>query len=81
MIPVAIEIVRKADILLIAGTSLVVYPAAGLMHYAPPLIPKYYVDPKAFEIGGIENLTVITEKAGNAMPPLAESLLKIAKPN
>jgi NAD-dependent deacetylase len=47
----AIKIVRQADILLIIGTSLQVYPAAGLMHYRPAYCPIYYIDPK-----GIENL-------------------------
>lgn len=41
----AIRIVSEADILLIIGTSLQVYPAAGLMHYAPADCPIYYIDP------------------------------------
>ena len=42
----AIDIVQKADILLIVGTSLQVYPAAGLYRYAGPDIPIYIIDPK-----------------------------------
>lgn len=42
----ACELVRSADILLIVGTSLVVYPAAGLVHYAPKGCPIYLIDPK-----------------------------------
>jgi NAD-dependent deacetylase len=45
----AIEIVKQADILLIIGTSLQVYPAAGLMHYSPAGCPIYYIDPKGIE--------------------------------
>ncbi len=41
----AIEIVKKADILVIIGTSLAVYPAASLLHYAPHGIPVYLIDP------------------------------------
>lgn len=44
-IPVAIDIVREADILVIIGSSLKVYPAAGLMNYAKPDIPVYLIDP------------------------------------
>lgn len=41
----ATEIVRKADILVIIGTSLAVYPAASLLHYAPNNIPVFVIDP------------------------------------
>lgn len=78
MFGVAEEIVRKAEILLIIGTSLVVYPAAGLIHYADPEIPKYYIDPKAYEVPGIGSLTAICEKSGSGLPRLAEQLLAAA---
>ena len=42
----AIDLVSRADILLIVGTSLQVYPAAGLYRYARPDIPIYIIDPK-----------------------------------
>ena len=41
----AVHIVSQADILVIVGTSLQVYPAAGLLNYAPANIPVYYIDP------------------------------------
>ena len=41
----ATEIVRQADILVIIGTSLAVYPAASLLHYAPDNIPVFVIDP------------------------------------
>lgn len=46
MIEKAIEICEAADIILIIGTSMQVYPAASLMHYAPENTPIYYIDPK-----------------------------------
>jgi NAD-dependent deacetylase len=42
----AIVVANQADIFVVVGTSLVVYPAAGLLHYAPAGIPKYIVDKK-----------------------------------
>ena len=67
---------KTADIFLVIGTSLVVYPAAGLIHYVEKEIPKYYVDPKAFPVHGITNLKVIRQKAGKALPGLVDRLLK-----
>ncbi|MEJ2594158.1 MAG: Sir2 family NAD-dependent protein deacetylase, partial [bacterium] len=71
----AMEIVSAADLLIVVGTSLVVYPAAGLLHYAPADSRKYYVDPKAYAVSGISNLEVLPEKAGNGLPKLVEQLL------
>ena len=62
MIDSAMEICTTADILIIIGTSMQVYPAAGLMHYVPEDTPIFFVDPKpAMESRG--NLTVIAETA------------------
>lgn len=62
MIDVAMEVCATADILIIIGTSMQVYPAAGLMHYVPEGTPTFFVDPKpAMESRG--NLTVIAETA------------------
>lgn len=46
MIDKAVEICQKADILVIIGTSMQVYPAAGLLDFAPIETPIYYIDPK-----------------------------------
>jgi NAD-dependent deacetylase len=62
MIEKAIEICETADILMIIGTSMQVYPAAGLMHYVPQNTPTYFIDPKP-NIDSKENLTVISETA------------------
>lgn len=72
----AATLAQHADILLVIGTSLVVYPAAGLVNYAPSSVPKYYIDPNAANTRYFNNLTVIKEKAGIAVPELVEKLLK-----
>jgi len=76
MIEPAMRIASGADILIVIGTSMVVYPAASLIVYVKPDKPKYYIDPKAFEVGGISNLEVIKKKAGVGVPELVEELLK-----
>ena len=71
----AIHITSKADILLIIGTSMQVYPAAGLMHYAPAGIPMYYIDPNpAMEASALKNLSVIRETAVNGIDIFTESI-------
>ncbi|MFN5223088.1 MAG: NAD-dependent deacylase [Bacteroidota bacterium] len=71
----ALRSTADADMFLIVGTSLEVYPAAGLVLQAPIHADKFYVDPNAKNISNIENLRVITEKAGTALPKLVEELL------
>jgi len=71
----ASEIAAKADIFIVIGTSLVVYPAASLIDYVPDLSPKYLIDPKANMPWAIQNMTVIQEKAGKGVPELVEKLL------
>lgn len=66
----------QAEIFIVTGTSLEVYPAAGLINYLPRNIPKYLIDPGAVNVSGINNLTVIKENAGIGLPRLAEELLK-----
>ncbi len=70
----AMQIVQQADILLIIGTSLVVYPAAGLMSYAPENTPVYLIDPNP-TIEENENLHIIAEKASFGVPQLVDNLL------
>jgi NAD-dependent deacetylase len=52
-----------------------VYPAAGLINYVNYEAPKYYIDPKAFQVPGISNLTVVQKKAGESLPLLVDKLL------
>jgi NAD-dependent deacetylase len=61
---------------MIIGTSMVVYPAASLVVYARPDVPKYYIDPKAFPVGGISNLSVIKMTAGEGVTELVKDLLE-----
>ncbi|MFO8055212.1 MAG: NAD-dependent deacylase [Bacteroidales bacterium] len=75
MIQPAGEITREADIFVIIGTSLNVYPAAGLYQYAKSNIPKFYVDPAAKPMLNMETLTVMKEKATKAVPDLVEYLI------
>lgn len=66
----------KSDIFIVIGSSLEVYPAAGLVDYAPQNALKFLVDPKAKELSYIENLTIIKETAGIAIPQLVQKLIK-----
>lgn len=74
MIERAVEIVEKADIFVVIGTSLVVYPAAGLIQYVRPGTPIYYIDPNPAPTPGIRNLTVIKQPATKGMEKLKEIL-------
>jgi NAD-dependent deacetylase len=70
-----------ADIILVIGSSMQVYPAAGLVDYAPDNTPVYYIDPKPalnYELKRSKNLTVIAEKATVGVPKLVEELLNAA---
>lgn len=70
----ACRLVSQADIFVVIGTSLAVYPAAGLTAYAPAGCPVYYIDPNPAQISGVSNLTVIAEKATTGMRRLKELL-------
>ncbi len=64
MLEKAIEITSMADILVIIGTSMQVYPAASLINYIKSGIPIYFIDPRpAINAMDYENLTIIPEKA------------------
>ena len=75
LIPLAAAICRQAEVFLVVGTSLAVYPAAGLIDYVPVNVPKYYIDPRPAEIGAVGRLEVMAEAAGVGLPRLAERLL------
>jgi len=75
MIEPAMRLASTADIFLVIGTSMAVYPAASLIVYVNPDKPKYYVDPKAFKVGGISNLEIIPKKAGEGVTELVDRLL------
>lgn len=73
LIEKAIEICGTADILLIIGTSMQVYPAAGLMHYVKENVPIYYIDPKPAVVRNT-NINVIAKTATAGMRVLSEIL-------
>ena len=73
MMDKAIEIVKTADIFIIVGTSLNVYPAASLIHYTSNSCQKYIVDPNAAQENGI---SVIRQKASVGVPKLVDQILK-----
>lgn len=73
MIDTAVDVCMTADILLIIGTSMQVYPAASLMHYVPEHTPTFFIDPKP-AIESKHNLTVIAETATVGIKRFIESL-------
>lgn len=75
MIEVAADIASGADVFLVVGTSMVVYPAAGLIDYVPDHVPKYVVDPKKPEILHVPNLEFIVDKASTGMERVAKMLV------
>ena len=70
----AIEIVHQADVVVVIGTSLQVYPAAGLMNYAKSDAKVFYIDPKP-NISSDEKVTVIPKTASEGMKELIEIYL------
>lgn len=76
MMDMATVITEQADILVVIGTSLQVYPAAGLLHYAPAHIPKYLIDPKGEPVSGVKNLTVLNKTATEGVAALKKILLE-----
>ncbi|WP_445718016.1 SIR2 family NAD-dependent protein deacylase [Flavobacterium sp.] len=78
MIENAIDIVETADILIIIGTSLQVYPAAGLMNYVENHVPVFYIDPKPATIYDLPNeLKVLPLTAVEGMKIVKEELLNL----
>ncbi len=71
----AIRITQDADILIIIGTSMLVYPAAGLIQYSRANVPIYFIDPKPnISSNGAYNLTILKEKACVGMEKLMQIL-------
>ncbi|HAQ20584.1 MAG TPA: NAD-dependent protein deacylase [Prolixibacteraceae bacterium] len=69
----AIPVVEKSDILVVIGTSLNVYPAAGLVNYAKRGAPVFVIDPERPQVF-VRNVTYIQEKAGKGVEILKEKL-------
>lgn len=77
MMEQAARLVMNADVFMIVGTSLVVYPAAGLVGYAPPLLPKFIVDKKIPYVSGLRNLTTIEKPATEGLDEVRPLLLQL----
>ena len=75
MMEKAIQKVTEADIIVIIGTSMQVYPAAGLIDFAPQKTPIYFIDPNP-NVKQNKYLTVYAEKAVTGVSKLAEELRK-----
>ncbi len=73
--PRAARLVSTADAVIIVGTSMNVYPANGLVRYAPEHARIWVIDPNATELHQVGAATVIPEKAGVALPRLVDDLL------
>lgn len=71
----AIKIIEKADIIIVVGTSMQVYPAASLIHYAQHHTPIYFIDPKP-QITPTKNLHIFAEKASTGVPKAIDHLKK-----
>ena len=79
MLEFAMQEVLTADIVLVVGTSMQVYPAASLVGYAPANCPIYYIDPKPtinYELGRRKNLTIVEEVASVGVKRVVEELLE-----
>ncbi len=75
MISKAMHEMPKADIVILVGSSLAVYPAAGLLELAKPGIPVYIVDPKIPNVNLPKNAVKIEEKASIGVPSLVKKLI------
>jgi NAD-dependent deacetylase len=76
MISKAAQICQKADLFILIGSSLAVYPAAGLVNFVRPEVPKYIVDPVIPDMQGGRAFTKIEKKASVGVPELINELLK-----
>lgn len=76
-IEIAATMCEKADYFVVVGTSMNVYPAAGLIYYVPRSTPCYLVDPKAVAVQ--RDVKVIQEKAGTGVKKVVDELIALAK--
>ena len=76
MISKAMHEMPQADLVILVGSSLAVYPAAGLLELARPGIPVYIIDPKIPNVNLPKNIVKIKEKASVGVPALVDKLIK-----
>jgi NAD-dependent deacetylase len=75
MIEKAVALMHDCDYFVVVGTSLQVYPAASLLHYAPPFLPKFIVDKKIPDVQKSKTLTLIEKPATEGVMELRKLLL------
>lgn len=77
LIEEAVRLVEVADTVIVVGTSLKVYPAASLLHYARFGVPVYLIDPKPnADVSGVE---ILAQTAVRGVPALVAELLRAAE--
>jgi len=74
MMETAVNVMNDCDYFVVVGTSLQVYPAASLLQYAPPYLPKFIIDKKIPEVSSFPNLTLIEKAATEGVAVLTELL-------
>lgn len=73
----AIQLIRDIDIFIVAGTSLVVYPAAGLLHYVNRNVPKFILDKKIPFTSSVDYITAIEKPATQGIQELKDHLFRL----
>lgn len=76
LIELATQLTQLADIFIVIGTSLNVYPAASLIGFVSDKAIKYLIDPNAHQLPFVNKLEIINENAGKGTPTLANRLLQ-----
>jgi len=79
MIPVAAEYMSRADVVIIVGTSLLVYPANSLVEYAPMYAPIYVVDPVRPDVPTVHTINHIATRSAEGLPLLVSKLIEEAQ--
>jgi NAD-dependent deacetylase len=75
LMEIAADIAANADIFVVVGTSMVVYPAAGLINYVSRKVPKFIVDPNIPDVSNANNIQFIEEVASVGMEKVRSILL------
>ncbi len=75
MMEKAAHLASSAEVFMVIGTSLLVYPAAGLVDYVDYEVPKYIIDPNLPEVRHSENLFMIEERATTGVPKAVDEII------
>jgi len=73
----ACEVTSSAEAFVVVGTSLQVYPAAGLIHLLPDSVPKFLVDPNLPSVERVKHLECFAESASTGMAKVRDRLMTI----